>query len=163
MPFVAPHENHGGMTPTAREWHWVGDINLGAKNDGYVGATTKTFYSLRSFNRYFSDSKKKLEDGVELGMLLIQVLHIKPILWGLLGTHIIALVTNQLAPEEMEEMIEVSRRNELAMKEWRIERAKRMHEEQQVKKATDNEVLRLAQVGDHCERNHKHNMKKELP
>lgn len=159
MPMIAPHENNGGLTPTMREWHWVGDINLGARNDGYVGAKCKTFYSIRAFNKYFSDHKKKLEEGTELGMVLIRVMYSQPILFGLLGTIIVALVTNQLAPEEMDEMTEASRRIELEMKEWRIARDARVAEERNVKMLADDEVRRLARVGAHCEANHKHNGK----
>lgn len=156
MPAVNPD---AAELPTVRQWHWVGDINLGARNDGYVGAKCKTFYTVRAFNKYFSDNKRKLEDGSDLGMLLIQVLSCRPILFGLLGTVIVCLVTNQLDPEEMAEMTSASREVEEHMNTWRKQRDAIKAEEREVKVRAEEEVRRLARLGDHCEKNHKHNGK----
>lgn len=155
-----PVNRHSDVTatPTMRERHWVGDINVGLPQEGYVGAKCISFPTIRAFNRYFADTG---HDRDTPGMLLIKVIATYRPWWTLgLTTSVVALVTNQLDPEEHDEMEQASRRIEMEMDKWREEQAKKKYEERMVEQAADEEVKRLARVGDHCEKNHKHNTKK---
>lgn len=156
-----PVNRHSNVTanPTIRERHWVGDINVGLPQEGYVGAKCMHFWTLRSFNRYFADSGHARDTP---GMLLIKVVHVSPVWWTLgLTTQVTALVTNQLDPEEMDAMEQASRRIEEEMKEWNRKQGEAKVEAEQVKVGAETEVKRLARVGQHCEQNHKHNRKGE--
>lgn len=135
-----------GATPTIRQAHWVGNINKGLPNDGYVGCKAVYFPTLKAMNAYFSD------DGEGAGMLLVEATY-RPRWWGAIG--VIALVTNQLDPEEMEEMTQASRAIEAQMAEWRERRRLAKLEDEQAKQAAQQEMQRLARLGAHCENNHK--------
>lgn len=130
---------------------WIGNISY-AQPQGrgeYPGAMMMKFRSYKKFNDYFapgnSGERHMCIDKTEV-----------PVLFGLLGVHIYAMITNQLNEEELADMMEVQRETEFAMAKRRQERkeAKEKLEAEQKANAQDRE--RLILVGEKYEARVKH-------
>ncbi len=122
-----------------KELTWIGDISY-AQPQGkgeYPGAVCMSFNSIKTYNKYFKDHPN----------LLVIDDHYIPRFFGLFGTSVVAMVTNQLNEEEMNDLQEVARETEFKMAEIRKKRA--IAKEEQTRKAEADKVeeKRLADVG----------------
>lgn len=123
---------------TVKELTWIGSTSFAAKEGrgDHPGCVCMKFWSVWSYNRYFRKNSK---------LLVVEEVFL-PVLFGLLTT-VVVMVTNQLSPEEMEDMNEVSREIEFAMAAKRKKKAEDREKAAEEANAKANENQRLAAVG----------------
>ena len=128
-----------------KQLSWIGDISY-AQPQGkgeYPGAVCMSFDSVKSFNAYFKAHSQ---------LLVIDVTYIKR--WW--RTTVVAMVTNQLSPQELNDLQEVSREIEFAMMDRRKARAVAAEQEAIDKAVKVVEEKRLADIGRRYEARVKH-------
>lgn len=116
---------------------WIGTTSFAAKEGrgDHPGCVAMSFPSVKAYNDYFAEHS---------GLLVVEENFIPR--W-FRGPSVVAMVTNQLDPEEMEDMNEVSREVEFAMAKRR--QAKQEAREKAASEAAlvEQELKRLAVVG----------------
>lgn len=126
---------------------WIGSTSY-AQPQGkgeYPGATCKVFRTISGYNRYFEKNSH----------LLVINDHYIPYFFGLF-TMVIVMMTNQLSPDELEDMQETSREIEFKMADRRKTKTEAREKQAALAVATRDEVNRLADVGRKYEARVKH-------
>lgn len=132
------------------ELGYPGTLSTALRDGQYPGNQARFFWSVDSYNRWFTEEPGKPGHG-----LLITDVQCVPYFFGLL-IGVMVHFTKQLAPEEQEDFLEVSREIEFGMQERRRKRALAAEEANKVQAAAKAEVERLAAVGKKYEERVKH-------
>lgn len=138
--------NPESITNMKQQAGWIGSTSY-AQPQGkgeYPGATCLKFWSIWSYNRYFKKNSHLLVIDVHYVMFLG--------IWAMP----VVMLTNQLNPQELAEMQEVSREIEFAMAERRQKRQAAEEENKRAEEAFKVEEKRLADVGRRYEARVKH-------
>lgn len=130
--------------------NYPGTISLGDPEQAYPGVKAKWFWSVVGYNRFFQEVPGKP------GHALL-VVKAQPVsyLFGLL-TGVLVHYTKQLSPEEEADFLEVSREIEFGMQGRREARRAAQEQENMVAHLAQEEVKRLAGVGQRYEGSVKH-------
>lgn len=126
---------------------WIGSTSY-AQPQGkgeYPGATCRKFRSIKAYNRFFENNPQ---------LMVINETYI-PYFFNLF-TAVVVMMTNQLSPEELEDMQETSRELEFAMADRRKKKAEAREQLQKNAEAAKAELARLAEVGRRYEARVKH-------
>ena len=126
---------------------WVGSTSYAqpqGKGD-YPGAKCKMFLTIWGFNQYFKKNSH---------LLVIDVSYI-PVLFGLFTSPVV-MYTNQLSPEEQQDMQEVSREIEFTMAKRRAAKSEAQAKLKAESEAAQQEKDRLVLVGAKYEARVKH-------
>lgn len=126
---------------------WIGSTSYAAKEGrgDHPGTVCLKFPTVNAFNEYFEEHDS----------LLVVDVQYHPRWWGLFTT-VLAMTTNQISPEELADMNEVSREVEFAMAGRRRDRAIMREKDEAENKLSAQEKERLAEVGKKYEARVKH-------